>query len=157
MNSQEYFNESVDYLKTMIEIRNKQMMDFDKIFKDKGAKSHEDVLKIVKEGELSDEELDKYYNTSQLQLDVDVLSKKICDFIYFNRLIGIDIVIDNLQEIHGFTYFMKEYVPYKTTFILTPENTTKEANLEEYISGKEGFKKAIGNKNLMNFIDENRN
>lgn len=157
MNSQEYFDESVEYLKKMIEIRNQQMMDFDKIFRNKGAKSQEDVMRIVKEGKLSDDELDGYYNTSQLQVDVDILARKLCDFVYFNRLIGIEINIDSLNEIHEFVYFMKEYTPYKTTFILTPENTTKESNLEEYNNGKESFKKAIGNKNIINFIDENRN
>lgn len=157
MNSQEYFNESVEYLKSMIEIHNRNMMDFDKMFRDKGAKSENDVLKIIEDGDLSDDELNQYYNISQLKIDVDILSKKICDFVYFSRIIGTELITDSLQEVNVLMYFMKEYIPYKTTFILTPENITKESNLEEYNKGKESFKKAIGNKNIINFINENRN
>ena len=52
---------------------------------------------------------------------------------------------------------MKDYVPYSTTFILTPENETKEVNLEQYNLNKSNFKKAISNQNILNFIDESRN
>ena len=157
MDGQEYLNELIKDLKIYIDIRNKKMMSLDDLFKQKGAKSEQDVTKILKEGLLTDSDLDVYYGTSQLTADTDILCKKICDFLYFNNIIGNTINTDELHSVVGFTQFMKDYVPYSTTFILTPENETKEVNLEQYNLNKSNFKKAISNQNILNFIDESRN
>ncbi len=66
MDGQEYLNELIKDLKIYIDIRNKKMMSLDDLFKQKGAKSEQDVTKILKEGLLTDSDLDVYYGTSQL-------------------------------------------------------------------------------------------
>lgn len=157
MSSQEYLNELIKNLKVYIDIRNKKMMGLDELFKQKGAKNEDDITLILKEGLLTESDIDVYYETAQLTADTNVICKKICDFLYFSEIVGNSVNTDELHSVTGFTQFIKEYVPYSTTFILTPENEIKEANLEQYKLNKKNFGKAISNKNILNFIDESRN
>ncbi|MDR1019012.1 MAG: hypothetical protein LBM02_09980 [Lachnospiraceae bacterium] len=158
MTSQEYLNELTKDLKVYIDIRNNKMMSVDSLFKEKGAKSENDIAEILKSSQLDDSDIDLYYSTSQLAADTNTLCKKICDFLYFNNITKAgDLNIDELSTIPGFMYFMKEYKPYATTFILTPENKIKEANLEQYNIGKSKFKQVMSNDSIMSMINAERN
>lgn len=157
MTAQEYLDSNIEELKNFIKIRNERMMQLDELFKKKGAKKETDVSEILKKGELSNEDLEDYYATSVLNNDTSVLSRKVCDFIHFNKALGVELDLKEINEINGFTAFIRDYKPYETNFILTPENQTKEANIELYKEGKEAFKKTMRNKGIMELINEGRN
>lgn len=157
MTNQEYLKEMFDTLKAFIGIRNNKMLALDEIFKSKGAKNEEDVNDILKKGLLTEEELDEYHNTSMLARDTTHLSRKICDFVYFNRIVGVELDLNGIQDITGFAEFIKEYKPYETSYLLTPENETKEANPTRFDESRQAFKRVIKNNNVLEMINENRN
>ena len=101
MDSQEYLNELIKDLKIYIDIRNKKMMSLDDLFKQKGAKSEKDITNILKEGLLTDSDLDIYYGTSQLTADTNILCKKICDFLYFNNGFSYEIFTTSLLKLNS--------------------------------------------------------
>lgn len=157
MTAQEYLDELTEDLKSFVEIRNDNMRELDGIFKEKGAKSEEDVVKILEQDLLSDSDLNKYYDISQLAADTNVICRKVCDFINFSRIMEAPLNLEKLQEVPGFNSFMADYKPYMTTFVINPEKLVKETNTEEYNNNKAMFKKTIKNKNVISLINENRN
>ena len=157
MKAQEYLDELTEDLKSFAEVRNDNMKELDLIFKDKGAKSEEDVIKIIEQDLLSDTELNQYYDIAQLAADTNVICRKICDFIQFSRITEVDLNLEKLQEISGFNGFMTEYKPYITTFTVSPEKLVKETNTEQYNNNKAMFKKTLKNKNMLSFINESGN
>lgn len=157
MTNQEYLKEMLDTLKIFVNIRNEKMVQLDELFKSKGAKSEEDVNEILKKDLLTDDDLNKYHNTSMLSRDTNHLSQKICDFIYFNRIVGVELDLKDISDINGFAEFVKEYKPYQTAYVLTPENETREANPSQFNESRESFKKVIKNNNVLELINENRN
>lgn len=157
MTAQEYLNELTEDLKNFIEVRNKSMLELDNIFKNKGAKSDKDVMEILQKEQLTEDELDKYYNISQIATDTNILCKKICDFVHFNRIVNTELELEGLQTVPGFNSFLADYLPYQTTFVVTPEKLVKETNTEEYNNNKAMFKKTIRNQNVISLINESRN
>ena len=157
MTAQEYLNELTEDLKNFMEVRNKSMLELDNIFKNKGAKNDQDVMEILKQDKLSEDELDKYYDISQIVTDTNILSRKICDFIQFNRIVNNELELEEVQKIPGFNAFLSDYLPYQTTFVVTPEKLTKETNTEEYNTNKAMFKKTIRNQTVISLINESRN
>jgi len=157
MQAQEYLDKEVEKLKAFIKINTEKRAQLENIFKEKGAKEEKDVAEILKSGDMSDEDIETYHYASLMSNDVQTLSRKVADFINFNSLLGTELNTDRLTDINGFTEFLRDYMPYETNFLLTPENQTKETNPEMFKKHKEAFKKTILNKGLLDFINEARN
>lgn len=157
MQAQEYLESLVEKLKSFIKLRNESWLETEKLFKNKGAKTENDTLEIIRNGEMTDEEMDKYFYLTVIKNDTDILSKKVADFIHFSKVLEIELNLDSVSEITGFTELLRDYKPYETTFILTPENQTKEANTELFKKNSELFKKTLRQKGVMDLIDEARN
>lgn len=157
MQAQEYLEQEVEKLKSFVTLNNEKRRELETIFQKKGAKEEADVSTILKNGEMNDEEIEKYHYTSLLGNDVQILSKKIADFVHFNKVLGTELNLNTLSDISGFTVFLRDYNPYETSFILTPENQTKETNPEMFKKNRDAFKKTIRNKGILDFINEARN
>lgn len=156
MQAQEYLKEQIELLKVFVNSRNKKMLELNSMFKEKGAIEEADIKNILEGNNMSDEDLNLYYSVSVMSNDVNIISKKIADLIYFSKILNIDLDIEGLSDINGFMSFLKDYTPYETTHILTPEKQTKEANTELFKKNRELFKKALGQKGVMDLIDEAR-
>lgn len=157
MEAQKYLNEAVERLKSFIKIRNERMMEVESVFKEKGAKEEADVKRLLQEAEMTDTEIDNYHEMSLLSNDVQTLSKKVADFIHFNKVLGTDLNLDSVNDIPGYAVFLRDYKPYETSYTLTPENKTKETNPELFKQHREAFKKALRNKSILDFMHETGN
>lgn len=154
MTIQELFNETIEYLLVLTEVRNDEMMKIETNFKEKGAKNQEDINELINKGILTDSEIDDYYKVSQLIVDVRTTFQKICDIIYYSKILNLDLNIERINEVANLPLFVREYKSYKINFKVSPENKIEEINKKEYNTNKVNFKKILTNNNVINFINE---
>ena len=128
MDAQNFFNEQLEIVDIYTSELSEIAKDFGQVMINKNYKTEEEAENAIKNGELSENELDLYYNFGIISNDYKIQRSKLLDFIYFCNILNIEIDISNIKNTKGLLEFSKEYLPYKTFNIITPEKKIKRWN-----------------------------
>ena len=143
MEAQDYFKEQLE----VVEIYTKELSDlgkeFGEIMLEKGYGTDEEVANGIKNGELTDSEMDLYYKFGITSVDYKAQRSKLLDFVYFCNVLGIKLDISDIKNTKGLLELSKEYIPYKTYNIITPEKKVKVENMDYYNNMKKEFIKNL--------------
>ena len=143
MDAQNFFNEQLEIVDIYTSELSEIAKDFGQAMVDKNYKTEEEAENAIKNGELSENELDLYYKFGIISNDYKIQRSKLLDFVYFCNILNIEIDISNIKNTKGLLEFSKEYLPYKTFNIITPEKKIKVENLEYYNERKKDFIKIL--------------
>lgn len=146
MDAQNFFNEQLEIVDIYTSELSEIAKDFGQAMVDKNYKTEEEAENAIKNGELSENELDLYYKFGIISNDYKIQRSKLLDFVYFCNILNIEIDISNIKNTKGLLEFSKEYPPYKTFNIITPEKKIKVENLKYYNERKKEFIKVLLNK-----------
>lgn len=139
MTGQDYFNEHLEIVKIFGEKMTQVAKQFEQMMIDKGYTSGEEAELSIRSGKLTDEEMDIYYEFGMISNDFKTQRNKLLDFVFFCKILKVEIDVSSLKDVKGLLEFSKEYIPYKTSFILDPEKKLKIENIETYDKIKEHF------------------
>jgi hypothetical protein len=148
MEGQIYLEQCVNEAKIFMDKTTSYRREFDSMFEN--ASSQEEVYKII--DEFDDDQLRKYFESSQILIDSQILFQKISSFIYFSKILQIDLDLSILNEVNGLLDFISNYKPFETSAILTSEGQIQEKNKKVEDKKFEQFK--INLKKTRNIINE---
>jgi hypothetical protein len=148
MEAQIYLEQCVSEAKIFMNKTTAYRRDFDSMFEN--AASQDEVYRII--DEFDDEQLRKYFESSQVLIDSQVLFQKISSFIYFSKILQIELDLSILNEVNGLLDFVSNYKPFETSAVLTSEGQLQEKNKKIEDKKFEQFKANL--KKTRNIINE---
>lgn len=131
------------YIDKTVEYRN----TFNKVFGN--AETREDTFKII--DTFKDDEMRTYFKSSEILIDSQVLFQKVASFIYFSKLLKIELDLGVLSEVNGLLDFVKSYEPFETSHIIASDGELTEKNQKTSDKKYEAFKSNLNvSKTLIN-------
>lgn len=109
----DFFNEQLEIVDIYTLELSEIAKDFGQAMVDKNYKTEEEAENAIKNGELSENELDLYYKFGIISNDYKIQRSKLLDFVYFCNILNIEIDISNIKNTKGLLEFSKEYLSYK--------------------------------------------
>lgn len=139
MEAQDYLKESIKEAGIFLEATTKYRETFDSLFKE--AKNETDVYSLI--STFDDERMNQYFESSQIIVDSQLIFQKIASFVYFTKILGIELDLSELSTVNGLLEFVTNYRPFDTDYVVTPEGDLKEKNKKDSDLKFNEFRNAI--------------
>lgn len=118
MKEQEYFEELIDELYSYIKQKELKIKEFNDHFSDKTLDGKLDILNLLKDNNLTDDELRLYFECSNIVRDTSVVFNKLFNFIFFMNHLKVELDLDKLSKIPNSMEYLKDFKSYEVGYLI---------------------------------------